>query len=51
MLTLAKSIMLMMLVFQRWTGEYSDVYCAVLMFGLGFLKLQHSLIFYMLSNS
>ena len=39
-----------MLIFQQWTGEYSDVYCCLLMLGLGFLKLQHSLVLYLASN-
>ena len=50
LLTLSKSMLLMMLVFQQWTGEYSDVYCSAVMLGIGFLKLQHSLLFYIMSN-
>lgn len=49
-LTLAKSITLMMIVFLRWTEEHTDIYCSILMFGLGFLKLQHSLIYYIIGN-
>ena len=50
LLTLGKCILLAMLVLQKWMGEYSDVYCGFIMFGIGFLKLQHSFIYYLLSN-
>ena len=50
-LTLAKCVLLLMLVLLQWAGEHSAAYCCVLMLGIGFLKLQHSLIFYILSNS
>ena len=50
LLTLAKCILLAMLIFQKWMGKYDDLYCAVLMFGLGFLKLQNSPMLYIMSN-
>ena len=49
-MTLAKCILLVMLIFQQWAGEYADAYCSVLMLAIGFLKLQNSLMIYIMSN-
>ena len=50
LLTLIKCMLLVMLTFQKWAGEYSRIYCSAIMLGIGFLKLQHSSIVYLMSS-